>query len=128
MIPIFLHDWNSAEEVFADFEDVREWKPEPSHPIADKADVEILFASYTYEDYYGRAFVLYRNKKDGQLYEVNGSHCSCYGLEDQWTPEDTNIAVLRHRIVSGELGRNDNFAAELLAALDELEAAETGEA
>ena len=41
--------------------------------------VEILLASYTYKYYVGDAFVLFL--KDGKLYEVNGSHCSCYGLE-----------------------------------------------
>jgi hypothetical protein len=28
-------------------------------------------------------------EKDGKLWEVNGSHCSCYGLEGQWQPEET---------------------------------------
>src|SRR5690606_7447254 len=26
---------------------------------------------------------------DGKLYEVHGSHCSCYGFEEQWQPEET---------------------------------------
>lgn len=50
---------------------------------------EILLASYTYEDYDGSAYVLFR--KDGKLYTVNGSHCSCYGLEGQWEPEPTTV-------------------------------------
>lgn len=49
--------------------------------------LDMLLASYTYEDYSGSAFVLF--KKDGKLWEVNGSHgCSCYGLEGQWEPEE----------------------------------------
>lgn len=31
------------------------------------------------------ALIIYR--REGRLYEVNGSHCSCYGFEGQWDPE-----------------------------------------
>ena len=58
---------------------------------------EILLASYTYEDYSGSAYVLFR--KDGKLWEVYGSHCSCYGLEeDQWEPEETNLENLERLV------------------------------
>lgn len=52
----------------------------------------ILLASYTYENYTGEAFVLF--EKDGLLFEVDGSHCSCYGLEGQWDPEETTKEAL----------------------------------
>lgn len=65
-------------------------------------DVEIILAYYSYEDYEGQAFVLFR--KEGKLYEVNGSHCSCYGLEDQWTPEEVLIPELEHRLTKGKFG------------------------
>lgn len=42
---------------------------------------EILYAEYTAEGYEGDAFVLLR--KDGKYFEINGSHCSCNGLESQ---------------------------------------------
>lgn len=58
-------------------------------------DCVILLASYTYEDYSGDAFVLF--EKGGKLFEVNGSHCSCYGLEDQWEPEETTKEALLSR-------------------------------
>jgi hypothetical protein len=61
----------------------------------DLVDIEVLFASYTYEDYDGYAFVLFR--KDGKLYEVHGSHCSCFGLEGQWDPQETTLASLQLR-------------------------------
>lgn len=57
--------------------------------------VEILYAYYSYEDYSGDAHVIFR--KDGKLYEVNGSHCSCYGLEGQWEPEETSVEALLFR-------------------------------
>lgn len=56
---------------------------------------EILYACYTPGDYCGDAHVIFR--KEGKLYEVNGSHCSCMGLEGQWEPEETTVAALLFR-------------------------------
>lgn len=58
-------------------------------------DSEILVASYINEAYEGYAFILY--SKNGVLYEVNGSHCSCNGLEGQWSPEETNFEAISMR-------------------------------
>lgn len=49
--------------------------------------LSILYADYTYEDYNGDAYVLGYNKETNKFFEVHGSHCSCYGLEDQWDEE-----------------------------------------
>jgi hypothetical protein len=119
----FLNDWDSAEEMFADFEDSR-YTDEARSPIDGKENVEVLLASYTYENYSGNAFVLFRDTSNGQLYEVNGSHCSCYGLGGRWDPEPTSIAELRYRLTSGSLGRNwdtNEFADELAEVLNALE-------
>lgn len=58
-------------------------------------DAEILYASYETGCYDGRSFVLF--ERDGKVYEVNGSHCSCFGLEGQWVPEETTWAALAIR-------------------------------
>lgn len=58
-------------------------------------DCNILFAAYDNENYEGYAMVIF--SKDGKLYEVNGSHCSCNGLEEQWSPEETNLEALKLR-------------------------------
>ncbi len=90
----------------------------------------ILLASYVYENYSGEAFVLYKDVRDNKLYEVNGSHCSCYGLEDQWEPECTDTASLRHRVLEGYLGKpyyGTPFATELLEVLDEIDAESNAE-
>lgn len=68
---------------------------------ASLAGCTVLFAAYD-GDYDGQALVVFR--LDGKLYEVNGSHCSCYGLEDQWDPELTSHEALWHRIEHGTLG------------------------
>ena len=56
---------------------------------------EVLAAIYETPCYEGYAFVLF--EKNGELYEVNGSHCSCYGLEDQWEPTRTTWKALSMR-------------------------------
>ncbi len=63
------------------------------------SDFEIVVAAYNYGDYCGGAYVL--ATKDGNLFEVEGSHCSCYGLEDQWKPTEVNAAYLKNRIDNG---------------------------
>lgn len=57
-------------------------------------------AWYGYGDYCGQSLVIF--ERNGQLYEVNGSHCSCYGLEGQWEPEETSWEALSMRDIRGE--------------------------
>lgn len=56
---------------------------------------EIIYAAYDTPQYEGYAHVIFL--KNGQLYEVNASHCSCNGLEDCWQPEETSLAALMFR-------------------------------
>lgn len=56
---------------------------------------EVLVWDYSCEDYSGNAYLLYRDSRDGLLYEVHGSHCSCYGLEDQFSPEKVSTKRLK---------------------------------
>jgi len=57
-------------------------------------DGVVIFASYEYEFYQGDADVVFI--KNGNLYWVNGSHCSCHGLEDQWEPVHIELCQIRH--------------------------------
>ncbi len=57
---------------------------------------KILYADYYTGNYEGSAFVLFSRKR--KLYEVHGSHCSCYGLEGQWSEEETSVESLEHRL------------------------------
>lgn len=45
-----------------------------------------------YEGDYSTLFV-----KNGKLYENHCSHCSCYGCENQWSPEETTLAAIALR-------------------------------
>ena len=81
-------------------------------------DIEVLLAYYSCEGYEGTAFVLY--KQDGELFEVNGGHCSCNGLEGQWTPEPTTKQALEHRMVKGNDWTFGGFKNELKTVLENL--------
>lgn len=101
--PVFLHDWSCAEDVFLDFENAKYAFDKDKQAALDKhKDDHILFASYTSDGYSGSAFVLFEN--NGTLYEVNGSHCSCYGLEGQWEREEVSLKELEHRLTKGTFG------------------------
>ena len=126
--PIFLHDWKESKSfgVFMDFEGVfitleeyrakvtpyknieawNEHKREAKNALALHKEEKILFATYTYENYSGSAWVLFT--KGGKLYEVNGGHCSCNGLEGQWEPEEVSLKELKNRVLNGSFG-NDEY-------------------
>ena len=61
---------------------------------------EFLFAAYGGIGYEGFAIVVY--ELGGTLYEVNGSHCSCYGLEGQWKPEATTWEAIAMRSLDSD--------------------------
>jgi hypothetical protein len=103
MISIYMHNFSSKESIISEF----------GIDSSELEGAEILLAYYHVGDYGcdSSAFVLYR--KDGKLWEVNASHCSCYGLsesgysgetESQWDPEETTVEALEHRATKGSLG------------------------
>jgi hypothetical protein len=46
------------------------------------------------------SFFLFKDSK-GELYELHGSHCSCYGFEDQFRLEKTERQALWYRMNEG---------------------------
>jgi len=89
--------FDSREDVAREFGQTVNYKWDDPIEILPTFPTEeqILFAVYDTPDYDGYGFVLL--KIDGMLFEVHGSHCSCYGLEDQWELEPTTIEALRMR-------------------------------
>lgn len=86
----YLTEFQNREDIIAQFG-------------ADEDALEgatIHLAWYGYGSYCGSALVVY--EKNGKLYEVNGSHCSCYGLEGQWEPEETSWEALTKRTIYDE--------------------------
>lgn len=102
MYKVFRDLFERNEDIIAQF----------SAPDDALQGATVLLALYQYEDYSGDAIVIY--EKDGKLFEVNGGHCSCNGLEGQWKPEETSweaLAIrpqreirelLEHRLCDGE--------------------------
>lgn len=120
MKSLFLHDWEA--ENWEGKTGLEALKKDFDLLDVDLEGVDILLASYTYEDYDGTAFVLFL--KDGKLFEVHGSHCSCYGLEGQWDPEETTVEALR-KTLEGErwAHRLDQYRAELADIVNRVERA-----
>jgi len=77
------------------------------------SDITVLFAFYEYENYSGSAYVLFEQL--GKLYEVAGSHCSCYGLDGQWEPTETTAEGARLTNNKSMYYVPDSFAHEALA-------------
>ena len=79
--PILIEDgrWTNVDQIFDDYQVTED----------DRPYCKIILGYYIYESYRGDSFVLFLDSRDNKLYEVNGSHCSCYGLEGRWSPEET---------------------------------------
>lgn len=94
MKPIGLQDWAGVKEL------TETLSREFDHQINERnPETEILVASYVCEDWTGQAIVIYR--EGGELFIVEGSHCSCFGLEDQWNPERIDLAYIDYRTRNG---------------------------
>jgi hypothetical protein len=69
------------QDIFSDWFDVQvAFRTDESEPE------RVIFAQYDVDGYDGSAWVIYRN--GDKIYAVSGGHCSCYGLEGQWDPEE----------------------------------------
>ncbi len=80
-----LKDMNHAD-VIAHVEDSFETKL--------PADIEVVAAYESVGNWGCDSSAWYLFRSDGRLQEVHGSHCSCFGFEGQWTPEDTTVEYL----------------------------------
>lgn len=108
--PVFLHNWSEKIDVIGDFKNIyatgKEYRmEEPPYGNEDYKNINILFASYGSDNHSGDAFVLF--EENGVLYEVNGSHCSCCGLEGQWETEEVSLKELENRLINGSFGEDD---------------------
>jgi hypothetical protein len=86
----WIGEFKSKEDVEREFEE----------KIPEGAAIHIAW--YGYGSYEGDSFVLFEDS--GKLYEVNASHCSCFGIEGQWTPEETTVEALKHRLDNATYG------------------------
>lgn len=89
MSEAFVGGFNDAADVLGQF------AAEPN--ALDGAEIHLAW--YGFGSYDGEACIIYT--QGGKLYEVNGSHCSCDGLEGQWSPEETTWEALAHIFRNG---------------------------
>lgn len=107
---IYSGAWDSIQDMASDFE----------ISLAELQGVNVLYARYDQEQYEGSAFIMF--EKAGKLYEVHGSHCSCYGLEGQWSPEEVMIEELKRRMKTHSGFRQDgNLIVEILEIFEIVE-------
>jgi hypothetical protein len=125
--PVYLHEWECKIDVIADFEGIeinndsyercllsfidneplKAENKKMANALMKWRHIKILFASYSVGGYEGNAFVLF--ERYGKLFEVNAYHCSCYGLEFQFEPQETTIEALAYRLTNGTLGREGRY-------------------
>ncbi len=76
------------DDLFSNWTDVQQ-----QYRMSEPEPDEVIYAGYNNGgDYSADSIVLYRN---GDKYYLNtGSHCSCYGLENQWDPEEYDLQTL----------------------------------
>ena len=75
---MFIQEFKSVDDIITQYD----------APKDALKSAKIYLAWYGCGDYCGSSLVLF--KKGRKLYEVNGNHCSCMGLEGQWEPEETS--------------------------------------
>lgn len=95
----YFNNFSSVNDVIGSFSEEDENYVKLNN--IDLKDEEVLIASYGGRSYEGDAIVLF--SRDGKYYEAHGSHCSCNGLEGQWSPEETSMEALIHRLENGNL-------------------------
>lgn len=110
---LIINDFTSVEDVFNQF-NVDESR---------RKGIEILFASYTFEDYDGDAYVLCI--ENGKLCEVYGGHCSCYGLgENGWGAEEVTVEFIKHKFNKGNFSNTRRYGdrfVNIMSKINELE-------
>lgn len=74
---------------------------EAAKPIMERLerlDVLIAYESVGSWGCDSTSFFVFKDKETGVLYEMHGSHCSCYGFEGQFGLEETTIEALKSRV------------------------------
>jgi len=72
--------------------------------LVNKLDILIAYESVGSWGCDSSSFFLVKDKETGVLYEVHGSHCSCYGFEGQFTLEETSVDALKFRVKESKYG------------------------
>lgn len=139
MKTVFKDNWSQESVTYYDKENtpLKEMASDFDIKEEELDGVNIIYAIYNTGNYEGDAFVLF--EKDEKFFEVHGGHCSCYGLEGQWKPEEVSFTEIKHRLTEGTFGKTteynpitdkyeqvDEFAEELLQLIETIENSDVG--
>lgn len=82
-------------------EDFKSWKDVSSQfRLSDSVrEPTKIWAQYEIDGYDGCADVVF--KVGRKWYHVKASHCSCYGLEGQWEPEELDVELFLKSVEDG---------------------------
>ncbi len=104
LFPIYgsFDDWDSVRNNFKMEEEC------PEH---------LIIAAYDTPSYEGYALVIFY--KDNKYWLTEGSHCSCHGLEGQWSPEPYETAkLLKACLDRNTYGAVETYRSEIYQAID----------
>ena len=74
----------------------------------EKLDVLVAYESVGSWGCDSTSFFVFRCKVTDQLYEMHGSHCSCYGFEGQFRLEETTVEALKSRVAHARSNNEDD--------------------
>ena len=100
MKTLFLADLQNKSE--KEIKDYIAEEYETDRTALDKLSFLVAYESVGSWGCDSTSYFLVREKTTGALFEVRGSHCSCYGFEDQWELEAVELAALKARAKKGE--------------------------
>lgn len=92
MEKLFLEDLSGMEEREIKQHLITEY--EAKEEDVERLDILIAYESVGSWGCDSSSFFLFRDKDTKKLYENHGSHCSCYGFEGQFSPEETSLEYL----------------------------------
>lgn len=88
---LFLADFASL-----DISAVREWMVKEFRVAsADVEKYQVLVGCLDDGSWEASAMFVLRCRETGNYFEIHAEHCSCYGFENQFTPEPTTIKYLK---------------------------------
>ena len=88
----------SGDKSGFDYGDICEADIEKANDLLKNMEVLVAYQSVGSWGCDSSAFFLLKDKTDGKMFEVHGSHCSCFGFEGQLQLEETTIEALKFRI------------------------------
>jgi len=85
----------------------------------EKLDILIAYESVGSWGCDSSSYFLFKDKVTNELFEVHGSHCSCYGFENQFDLEPTTLEAIKLREYPFSTGGYDSDSQSNLDAAKE---------